>query len=62
MNYIFSWAGGDNPMRSISSNMSGFYYPGHLLQVSEELLEFLTLYRFFYDFKHAGQGQITPMG
>ena len=34
MNYIASWAGGDNPMGPISSNN----YSGHLLQVSEKLL------------------------
>ena len=36
MYYIASWAGGDNPVGSISSNTGSFYYSGHLLKISEK--------------------------
>ena len=38
MNYIASWAGEDNQIKSISNNKGGFNYSGHLLQVSKTLL------------------------
>ena len=63
MNYITSWAGGDNPMGSVSSNKEGLNYSGHLSQMSEKLLKNLILYRFiFHDFIHAGAGADNSNG
>ena len=39
INHIASWAGENNLTGSMSSNKGGFYYSGHLLQVSENLHE-----------------------
>ena len=62
MNYIASWAGRDDLMKSISSNKGGFYYSGHLLQVSEKTALYSILYRFFHDFIHAGPWADFQMG
>ena len=62
MSYIASWAGGENPAGSISSNTGGFYYSGHLLQVSEKLLSTVIFYRFFHDFIHVGAGADNSNG
>ena len=42
-------------MGSISSNKGGFYYSGHLLQVSENGFELFYI-DFFHDFIHVGAG------
>ena len=63
MNYIATWAGGDNPMGSISSNKGSFYYSGHLLQGSEKLLWTLILYIFFSRFYTCrGRGRYLQLG
>ena len=49
-------------MGSISSNKGGFYYSGHLLQVSEKVVWTLILYRFSHDFIHAGAGAVNSNG
>ena len=63
MNYIASWAGGDNQMGSISSNKGGFYYSGQLLQVSEKTaLNSDFIWIFLMILYMRGQGQITQWG
>ena len=50
-------------MGSISSNTGGFYYSGHLLQVSEKNCFELSFYiDFFHDFKIAGTGADNSNG
>ena len=60
--YIASWTGADNPMGSIHASNKAFTTLVICCKFQKNCFELLFFMDFFYEFIHAGQRQITPMG